>query len=100
MFNNIISYGTYGKNVAIILFIFGILAYLFQTFNNNKGYNLIMILISQEIILLSISIFQVNTSIGFDDFIGINLSIFLLALAGCEASIGLALLIAYFPIRG
>jgi hypothetical protein len=46
MFNYIISYGTYGKNVAIILFIFGIIAYLFQTFNNNKGYNLIMILIS------------------------------------------------------
>jgi hypothetical protein len=46
MTNNFITYGSYGKCLAIIIFIFGILAFLFQTFNNNKGYNLIMILIS------------------------------------------------------
>lgn len=94
-----IELGTYGKIIAIILFIFGILAFIIQTFDKNKGYNLIMILISQEIILLAISIYLVNISIGFDDGLGINISIFLLALAGCEASIGLALLIAYLPIR-
>lgn len=99
MFNNFITYGTYGKILAILIFIFGIQAFQFQTFNNNKGYNLIMILISQEIILFSISLLLVNISLGFDDFIGVNLSIFLLALAGCESSLGLALQIAYFPIR-
>jgi hypothetical protein len=46
MVNNVITYGSYGKYLAIIIFIFGVLAFLFQTFNNNKGYNLIMILIS------------------------------------------------------
>jgi hypothetical protein len=46
MVNNLITYGSYGKYLAIIIFIFGVLAFLFQTFHNNKGYNLIMILIS------------------------------------------------------
>lgn len=100
MFNNVIAYGTYGQTIAYIVFIFGIFAFMYQTFNNQKGLNLIMIIISQEIILFSISLFQVNISIGFDDLLGVNLSLFLLALAGCEASLGLALQIAFFPIRG
>lgn len=59
-----------------------------------------MILISLELILQSIGILLVNISVGIDDIIGSNQTLFLLPLAGAESAVALALLIAYYPIRG
>nr|YP_009640135.1 NADH dehydrogenase subunit 4L [Synchytrium endobioticum]QCQ68434.1 NADH dehydrogenase subunit 4L [Synchytrium endobioticum]QCQ68453.1 NADH dehydrogenase subunit 4L [Synchytrium endobioticum]QCQ68472.1 NADH dehydrogenase subunit 4L [Synchytrium endobioticum]QCQ68491.1 NADH dehydrogenase subunit 4L [Synchytrium endobioticum]QCQ68510.1 NADH dehydrogenase subunit 4L [Synchytrium endobioticum] len=84
-----------GSNLAISLFITAILAYIF-----NGGKNLIMVLISLELILLSIGILLLHLSFNMDDLIGSTLTLYILPLAGCESALGLALLIAYYPSRG
>ena len=69
MVNNLGIFFSDGKYITIIIFIFifGVFTFLFQTFHKNEGYNLIMILISQEIILFYISSLLVNSSMGIDD---------------------------------
>ena len=59
-----------------------------------------MIIISQELILLSIGLQLVNLSFNFDDLVGSNLTLYLLPLAGAESSIALALMVAFYPLRG
>ncbi len=77
------------------LFLLGVLAFVF-----NGANNIIMIVISQELLLQSIGILLVNLSVGLDDLIGSQLTLYLLPLAGAESAIALALLIAYYPLRG
>ena len=62
--------------------------------------NLVMIVISLELILLSIGILFVHYSFILDDIIGATISLFLLPLAGAESAIALALLVAFYPLRG
>ncbi|KAJ3389597.1 hypothetical protein HDU92_000960 [Lobulomyces angularis] len=66
----------------------------------NVAGNLIMIIVSLELILLAIGILLINISIGLDDMVGVNLTLYLLPLAGAESAIALALLVAYYPLRG
>jgi NADH:ubiquinone oxidoreductase subunit K len=65
--------GNFGIFFSIILFILGILAFIF-----NGGRNLIMIIISLELILLSIGLFLIHFSFHFDDLVGANLTLYLL----------------------
>lgn len=81
---------------SIILFLIGLLAWI-TTFN---GYNLIMLIISLELLLLSIGILFVHFSFILDDNLGNNFTLYLLPLAGAESAIALAILIAYYPTRG
>lgn len=111
---NNVGIGTYGYFLAIIIYIIGVLAFIFQSFiigspqtssqTNTRdiriGGNLIMIIISQELILLSIGILLINISVGLDDMVGSNLTLYLLPLAGAESSVALALQVAYYPLRG
>ena len=97
--------GTYGFYIAITIFMIGIQAFLFQSFifpqgRKNNGGNLIMILISQELILLSVGILLINLSVGLDDLVGANLTLYQLPLAGCESAVAQALLVSYYPQRG
>ena len=80
--------------VAAILFVFGV----FGIFINRK--NVITILMSIELILLSVSINLVAFSAYFSDLSGQIFSLFILTVAAAEAAIGLAILVVYFRNRG
>ena len=80
--------------VAAILFVFGV----FGIFINRK--NVITILMSIELILLSVSINLVAFSAFSNDLSGQIFSLFILTVAAAEAAIGLAILVVYFRNRG
>ena len=80
--------------VAGILFVFGV----FGIFINRK--NVITILMSIELILLSVCIYLVAFSAYSSDLTGQVFSLFILTVAAAEAAIGLAILVVYFRNRG
>ena len=81
-------------SVAAILFVLGV----FGIFINRK--NFITILMSIELILLSVSINLVAFSAYSADLSGQIFSLFILTVAAAEAAIGLAILVVYFRNRG
>lgn len=81
-------------NLSVILFIIGILGFVL----NRK--NIILILISIEVILLAITLLVLVSCYHFDDIIGQTFSIFIIAIAGAESAIGLGILVAYYRLRG
>ena len=81
-------------SVAAILFVLGV----FGIFINRK--NVITILMSIELILLSVSINLVAFSAYSADLSGQIFSLFILTVAAAEAAIGLAILVVYFRNRG
>jgi NADH-quinone oxidoreductase subunit K len=80
--------------VGAILFTLGILG----IFLNRK--NIIIILMSIELILLSVNINLVAFSIFLNDIVGQVYALIVLTVAAAEAAIGLAILVAYFRNRG
>lgn len=60
----------------------------------------IIILISLELMLLAINITFIMFSITLDDITGQVYAIAILAIAAAETSIGLALLVIYYRLRG
>ena len=58
--------------------------------------NLIIILMSLELILLSVSINFISFSVFLEDITGQIFSLFILTVAAGEAAIGLAILVVYF----
>ena len=80
--------------VAAILFTLGILG----IFLNRK--NVIIILMSIELILLAVNINFVAFSAFLHDLVGQIFAMFVLTVAAAEAAIGLAILVVYFRNRG
>ncbi|MGB8274525.1 MAG: NADH-quinone oxidoreductase subunit NuoK [Alphaproteobacteria bacterium] len=80
--------------VAAILFTLGILG----IFVNRK--NVIVILMSIELMLLSVNINLVAFSTHFGDLVGQVFAMFVLTVAAAEAAVGLAILVVYFRNRG
>jgi NADH-quinone oxidoreductase subunit K len=80
--------------VAAILFTIGVLG----IFLNRK--NIIVILMSVELILLSVNINFVAFSAYLGDLVGQVFALFVLTVAAAEAAIGLAILVVYFRNRG
>ena len=80
--------------VAAALFVIGI----FGIFLNRK--NVIVILMSIELILLSVNINFVAFSSYLGDLVGQVFAMFVLTVAAGEAAIGLAILVIYFRGRG
>lgn len=80
--------------LSFILFLIGILGFVL----NRR--NIILMLISIEIMLLSITFLILTSSIGLDDLIGQIYAIYIIAIAGAESAIGLAILVAFYRIRG
>lgn len=80
--------------LSLILFIIGILGFVL----NKK--NIILMLISIEVMLLSITVLILLSSICFDDIVGQTFSIYIIAIAGAESAIGLAILVAFYRLRG
>ena len=79
--------------VAAILFTIGI----FGIFLNRK--NVIVILMSVELMLLAVNINLVAFSAYMDDLVGQVFALLVLTVAAAEAAIGLAILVTYFRNR-
>ena len=62
--------------------------------------SILFILISLELILLSLSLNFVLFSVYFDDLYGQLFSLFILTVAAAESAVGLAIIIDYYRIRG
>ena len=80
--------------VGAILFTTGI----FGIFLNRK--NVIIILMSIELMLLAVNINLVAFSWKLGDLVGQIFAMFVLTVAAAEAAIGLAILVVYFRNRG
>ena len=80
--------------VAAILFTIGVAGIIL----NRK--NIIIILMSVELILLSVNINLVAFSAFSKDLTGQVFSLFVLTVAAAEAAIGLAILVTYYRNRG
>ena len=80
--------------VSAILFVLGVLG----IFLNRK--NIITILMSIELILLSVNLNFVAFSSALQDLTGQIFAMFVLTVAAGEAAIGLAILVIYFRNRG
>ncbi len=65
-----------------------------------NGKNLILMLVSLEIILLSINIILINWGIMLDLIYSETWCLYILSVAASESAIGLALLVQYFRVRG
>ena len=80
--------------VSAILFVLGI----FGIFLNRK--NIIVILMSVELILLSVNLNLVAFSAQLGDLTGQIFAMFILTVAAAEAAIGLAVVVIYFRNTG
>ena len=81
-------------SVAAILFTLGMLG----IFLNRK--NIIVILMSVELILLAVNINLVAFSTHMGDLVGQVFALLVLTVAAAEAAIGLAILVVFFRNRG
>ena len=89
----VIGLGHY-LTVAAVLFTLGV----FGIFINRK--NVIVILMSIELILLAVNINMVAFSTHLNDIVGQVFAMLILTVAAAEAAIGLAILVVFFRNRG
>ena len=80
--------------MAAALFVIGI----FGLFLNRK--NIIILLMSLELMLLAVNINFVAFSSYMGDLVGQVFTLFVLTVAAAEAAIGLAILVCFFRNRG
>ena len=81
-------------NLSMVLFLIGILGFIL----NRK--NIILMLISIEIMLLAVTLLIILSSFSFDDILGQTFAIYIITIAGAESAIGLGILVAYYRLRG
>ena len=80
--------------LAAIIFTIGIIG----IFLNRK--NVIIILMSIELILLAVNINLVSFSIYLQDLTGQVFAMFILTVAAAEAAVGLAIIVIYYKNKG
>jgi NADH-ubiquinone oxidoreductase chain 4L len=80
-------------NLSLILFLIGILGFIL----NRK--NIILMIISIEIMLLAVTLLILISSFNFDDNLGQTFGIYIIAMAGAESVIGLSILVAYYRLN-
>lgn len=80
--------------VSALLFVIGV----FGIFLNKK--NVIVILMSVELILLAVNLNFIAFSAHLNDLVGQIFAIFVLTVAAAEAAIGLAILVVFYRNRG
>nr|YP_010338833.1 NADH dehydrogenase subunit 4L [Madagascaria erythrocladioides]UNJ18783.1 NADH dehydrogenase subunit 4L [Madagascaria erythrocladioides] len=81
-------------SLILMLFFLGILGMLY----NRK--NILLMLMSIELLLLAINFNWVFFAYYFDDIVGQIFAIMVLTVAAAESAIGLAILVVYYRIRG
>ena len=80
--------------LGAIIFVVGIIG----IFLNRK--NVIIILMSIELILLAVNINLVSFSIYLQDLVGQVFTMFILTVAAAEAAVGLAIIVIYYKNKG
>ena len=80
--------------VNTILFLIGMLGLVL----NRK--NILIILMSVELMLLAVNTNFVVCSVYMDDILGQMFALFILTVAAAESAIGLAILVVYYRVRG
>ena len=80
--------------LAALLFVIGI----FGIFLNRK--NVIVMLMSIELILLAVNLYFIAFSVYLGDLTGQVFTLFILTVAAAEAAIGLAIIVCFFRNRG
>ena len=66
----------------------------------NGRSSIISILISVELMLLSVNLNFIIFSIYLDDLVGQVIALFVLTVAAAESAIGLAILVVYYRLKG
>lgn len=79
---------------SFLLFLFGMLG-IFVTRKN-----IIVILMSIELMLLAVNVNFIIYSIYLDDLHGQIFALFVLTVAASESAVGLAILVAYYRVKG
>ena len=87
---NLVKYLT----VAMILFLIGLTGIVL----NRK--NIIIMLMSIELMLLAVNLNFVIFSVYLDDIMGQLFALLVLTVAAAESAIGLAILVVYYRVRG
>jgi NADH:ubiquinone oxidoreductase subunit K len=80
--------------LSFILFLIGILGIIV----NRK--NLLLLLMSIELMLLAINFLLILTSSYLDNIMGQLFALYILVVAAAESAIGLSILIAYYRVKG
>ena len=80
--------------VSMILFLIGI----WGIFLNRK--NILIMLMSIELMILAVNLNFLFFSVYLDDLVGQLFALFILTVAAAESAIGLALLVVYYRVRG
>ena len=80
--------------IAIILFLIGITGIVL----NRK--NILIMLMSVELMLLAVNFNFILYSVYLDDAIGQLFAVLILTVAAAESAIGLAILVVYYRVRG
>jgi NADH-ubiquinone oxidoreductase chain 4L len=80
--------------LGFTLFLIGILGFVL----NRK--NIILMLISIEIMLVAITFIILINSLLIEDIIGQVFAIYIIVIAAAESAIGLGILVAFYRLRG
>lgn len=80
--------------IGLLLFVIGISG----IFLNRK--NILILLMSIELMLLGVNLNFVIFSVFLDDLMGQIFALFVFTVAAAESSIGLAILVIYYRVRG
>ena len=80
--------------VASVLFLIGLSGIIL----NRK--NIIVMLMSVELMLLAVNLNIIIYSVYLDDIMGQVFALLILTVAAAEAAIGLAILVVYYRVRG
>lgn len=80
--------------LSLVLFLVGVLG-----FSLNRR-NLLILLISIELILLGVTLMILTSAHDFNDSTGHTFGILIIATAGAESAIGLGIIVAYYRLRG
>jgi NADH-ubiquinone oxidoreductase chain 4L len=81
-------------SLPLVLFLIGVLGFVL----NRK--NILLMLISVELMLLAVTLLVLVSSHAFDDIAGQTYAVYIIAVAGAETAIGLGVLVAYYRLRG
>nr|WOE91072.1 NADH dehydrogenase subunit 4L [Cassiopea sp. MKL-2023] len=79
---------------SFIIFLLGILG-----ISLNRS-NLIIMVMSIELMLLSTSLIFTITTVFYEQILGQIFTLFILTIAAAESAIGLAIIVSYFRLRG
>ena len=79
---------------SLLLFLIGLVGFLI----NRRSF--INLLLSLEVMLLATTLIFLQSSYSNDDLIGLPYGLFIIAIAAAESALGLAILVAFYRLRG